>query len=116
MAAPALDVPQPRTEPILVSRPQVGELWRRVLLRAVLVPLVVLAPLVALAPTADHRFNIYYFGGLYRDHPLRIVPDTLNSLPGYQPHTTVSPFSDTRVNGSASLTTRSAERALNLRL
>jgi hypothetical protein len=30
----------------------------------------------------------------------------LNPLPGYQPNTTVSPFSDTRVNGSAALTAR----------
>lgn len=82
MAVPALDAP-PRTEPILVRRPQVGVLWRRALLRAGLAPLIVLAPLIALAPTADHRFNIYWHGGLYRDHPLRIVPDTLSSLPGY---------------------------------
>ncbi|GIE93658.1 hypothetical protein [Paractinoplanes rishiriensis] len=58
-------------------------LWRRALLRAALVPLVVLAPLVALAPTADHRFNVYWHGGLFRDDPLRIVPHTLDSLPGY---------------------------------
>ena len=44
---------------------------------AALVPLVVLAPLVALAPTADHRFNLYWHGGLFRDDPLRIVPHTL---------------------------------------
>jgi hypothetical protein len=30
----------------------------------------------------------------------------LNSLPGYQPGTTVSPFGDTRVNGSTALTAR----------
>lgn len=84
MAAPILDVPlATRTEPILVARPQVGVLWRRTLLRAVLAPLVVLSPIVALAPTADHRFNIYWHGGLYRNDPLRIVPDTVASLPGY---------------------------------
>jgi hypothetical protein len=84
VAAPLLDVPHPvRTEPILVDRPQVGTLWRRVLLRAVLAPLAVLSPIVALAPTADHRFNIYWHGGLYRNDPLRIVPDTIAELPGY---------------------------------
>jgi hypothetical protein len=58
-------------------------LWRRVWLRAVLVPLIVLMPLVALAPTADHRFNLYWHGGLFRDNPLRIVPHTLGSMHGY---------------------------------
>ena len=58
-------------------------LWRRALLRAALVPLVVLAPIVALAPTADHRFNIYWHGGLFRDDPGRIVPQTFASLDGY---------------------------------
>jgi hypothetical protein len=82
VAAPIVDVPF-RTEPILVARPQVGTLWRRAVLRAVLVPLVVLSPIVALAPTADHRFNIYWHGGLFRSNPLRIVPDTIDSLPGY---------------------------------
>jgi hypothetical protein len=84
VAAPTVDVPlPPRTEPILVARPQIGTLWRRTALRAALVPLAVLSPIVALAPTADHRFNIYWHGGLFRDNPLRIVPDTVDSLPGY---------------------------------
>ena len=84
MAVPTIDAaPAPSAEPILVRRPQVGSLWRRAVLRAVLVPLTVLAPLAALAPTADHRFNIYWHGGLFRDDPLRIVPHTLGSLPGY---------------------------------
>jgi hypothetical protein len=84
VAAPTVDVPlPPRTEPILLARPQVGALWRRTVLRAALVPLAVLSPIVALAPTADHRFNIYWHGGLFRDNPLRIVPDTVESLPGY---------------------------------
>jgi hypothetical protein len=84
VAAPIVDVPmQVRTEPILVARPQVGGMWRRAVWRAVLVPLAVLSPIVALAPTADHRFNIYWHGGLFRNDPLRIVPDTVSSLPGY---------------------------------
>ena len=66
-----------------VARPPIGAPWRRALLRAALAPLVVLAPIVALAPTADHKYNVYWHGGLFRDDPLRIVPDTLDSLPGY---------------------------------
>jgi len=63
--------------------PRAGALWRRALLRAALVPVPVLAPLIALAPSRDHRFNIYWHGGLFRDDPLRIVPHTVGSLPGY---------------------------------
>jgi len=68
---------------VVVAGPPIGALWRRALLRAALAPLVVLAPIVALAPTADHKYNVYWHGGLFRDDPLRIVPDTLDSLPGY---------------------------------
>ncbi|WP_203800513.1 hypothetical protein [Paractinoplanes tereljensis] len=67
----------------VVEGPPVGALWRRAMLRAALAPLVVLGPLVAMAPTADHRFNIYWHGGLFRDNPLRIVPHTLDSMPSY---------------------------------
>jgi hypothetical protein len=67
----------------VVAGPPIGALWRRALLRAALAPLVVLAPIVALAPTADHKYNVYWHGGLFRDDPLRILPDTLGSLPGY---------------------------------
>ena len=67
----------------VVEGPPVGALWRRALLRAALAPLPVLAPLVALAPTRDHRFNLYWHGGLFRDHPLRIVTHTVDTLPGY---------------------------------
>jgi hypothetical protein len=77
-------IPKPRTAMrFVVEGPPVGALWRRALLRAALVPLVVMAPLVALAPTADHKYNVYWHGGLFRDDPLRIVPHTLASLPGY---------------------------------
>ncbi|XVV11563.1 hypothetical protein ACQP2X_43130 [Actinoplanes sp. CA-131856] len=85
MSAPTVDAPPaPRVGMrFVVEGPPVGALWRRALLRAVLVPLPVLAPLVALAPSRDHRFNIYWHGGLFRDDPLRIVPHTVDSLPGY---------------------------------
>ncbi|HEU4346969.1 MAG TPA: hypothetical protein VFR35_04180, partial [Actinoplanes sp.] len=65
------------------DRPDTGTLWRRVWWRSILVPLTVLAPLVALAPTADHRFNVYWHGALFRENPQRIVPHTIDSLAGY---------------------------------
>jgi hypothetical protein len=88
MSAPAVDAPPAAPVPrvamrFVVEGPPVGALWRRALLRAVLVPLPVLAPLLALAPSRDHRFNIYWHGALFRDDPLRIVPHTVDSLPGY---------------------------------
>jgi hypothetical protein len=73
---PADVAPEPAGEPT-------GPLWRRTWWRAVGVPLTVLAPIVALAPTADHRFNIYWHGGMFRDNPLRIVTHTIGTMPGY---------------------------------
>ncbi|WP_433297027.1 hypothetical protein ACQP2F_39915 [Actinoplanes sp. CA-030573] len=67
----------------VVEGPPTGALWRRAVARAALVPFVVMAPLVAMAPTADHKYNVYWHGGLFRDNPLRIVPHTVDSLPGY---------------------------------
>ncbi|BFU42860.1 hypothetical protein KRMM14A1004_10970 [Krasilnikovia sp. MM14-A1004] len=61
----------------------VGPLWRRAVLRAALIPLIVLAPLTTLAPSGDHRFNIYWHGGLYRTDPLGIVTGTIDVLPTY---------------------------------
>ena len=72
----------PTTAPATVA-PDFGPLWRRALVRAALVPVPVLAPIIAMAPTADHRFNIYWYGSLFRDDPLRMVPQTFDSLPGY---------------------------------
>ena len=84
MTASLLDVPKQNVAVRFgVEGPPAGVLWRRALLRAALVPLIVLTPLVALAPTADHRFNVYWHGALFRDDPLRIVPHTLDSLQGY---------------------------------
>ena len=50
---------------------------------AVAAPVVVMAPLIALAPTADHRFNVYWHGGLFRDRPWAIVPHTLGTVDTY---------------------------------
>jgi hypothetical protein len=83
-AVEAISVPvAPATVPQPAAVPAAGVLWRRTLARAAVVPLTVLAPLVALAPTADQRFNIYSHGAQFRDNPLRIVPDTVRSLPTY---------------------------------
>ncbi len=68
------------TDPTLVSA---RRLWRRSIVRALVVPIVVLAPIVSLAPTVDHRFNIYLNGGLYRSNPLWIVWDNFASVPHY---------------------------------
>ena len=58
-------------------------LWRRTWWRAVLTPLIVLTPLVSLAPTADHRFNLYWHGGMFRDNPFGIVTHTVSTLDTY---------------------------------
>jgi hypothetical protein len=52
-------------------------LWGHVLRRCALLPLIVLAPLAAVAPRGDHRFNVYWHGGMFRDDPLRIVSHTV---------------------------------------
>lgn len=89
MTAETLNVPAQPTvdrpvgaEPAGEVPPPVGPLWRRAWWRAVLVPLTVLAPIVALAPTADHRFNIYWHGAMFRDDPAAIFSHTADSLPG----------------------------------
>lgn len=77
-APPAID-----RRPDLAFRQVSGALWRRTWWRAALVPLTVLAPIVTLAPTADHRFNVYWHGGMFRDDPLRIVAHTVARLDNY---------------------------------
>ncbi|MEU8241709.1 hypothetical protein AB0C07_25955 [Actinoplanes missouriensis] len=56
-----------------------ARLWGHVLRRCLLLPLIVLAPLVAVAPRGDHRFNIYWHGGLFLNDPLRIVSHTIGT-------------------------------------
>jgi hypothetical protein len=68
----------PGTEPVDARR-----LWQRVATRAVGVPLVVLAPLIALAPTADHRFNVYWHGADFLNHPLHLVTENVRTIPLY---------------------------------
>ncbi|WP_229069423.1 hypothetical protein [Actinoplanes sp. DH11] len=59
------------------AQPPGRRLWGHVLRRCLLVPLVVFVPLLAAAPRGDHRFNIYWHGGMFRDDPLRIISHTV---------------------------------------
>ncbi|WP_433826945.1 hypothetical protein ACQP2E_33260 [Actinoplanes sp. CA-015351] len=54
-------------------------LWGHVLRRCLLLPMIVLLPLIAVAPRGDHRFNIYWHGGLFLDHPQRIITHTIGT-------------------------------------
>ncbi|MDR6325565.1 hypothetical protein [Actinoplanes couchii] len=57
--------------------------WGHVARRCALVPIIVLTPLLAVAPTRDHRFNVYWHGGLFRDDPAAIVSHTIASGDAY---------------------------------
>ncbi|AEV88174.1 hypothetical protein ACWT_7164 [Actinoplanes sp. SE50] len=72
--------PQRRSgQPTVDPRP----LWRGVLLRSALVPLIVLSPLVAAQPSADHRFNVYANGARYLTRPWELVGAAVTSVPQY---------------------------------
>ncbi|MFC3386960.1 hypothetical protein ACFOHP_34150, partial [Couchioplanes caeruleus subsp. azureus] len=87
MSAEILDVPAQAARPAEAVRVApagpAGRPWRRAMLRAALVPLVVLLPLLTLAPTADHRFNVYWHGGDFRAHPLRQLAEPFRTVPMY---------------------------------
>ncbi|MEV4638562.1 hypothetical protein AB0J80_14535 [Actinoplanes sp. NPDC049548] len=87
MSSETLDIPAQvatRAAAVRVERAEpAGRPWRRALLRAALVPLVVLLPLLTLAPTADHRFNLYWHGGGLRAHPLRQLAEPFRTVPLY---------------------------------
>jgi hypothetical protein len=72
---------RPAASPPIATTPR--RPWRALLWRCVLAPLIVLSPLVTLTLSADHRFNIYNGGGLYADHPWRLVTAALTSVPEY---------------------------------
>jgi hypothetical protein len=57
--------------------------WRGIVLRCVLVPLIVLSPLVALQPSADHRFNVYANGARYLARPWELFGEAIRSVPQY---------------------------------
>lgn len=66
-------------QPVDPERPEEPRLWGHVARRCLLVPLVVLTPLLAVAPSRDHRFNVYWHGGMFRDDPGAIVSHTIAS-------------------------------------
>jgi hypothetical protein len=70
-------------QPDADNRPETPRLWGHVARRCLLVPLVVLTPLLAVAPSRDHRFNVYWHGGLFRDDPAAIVSHTIASGDAY---------------------------------
>ncbi|NMO52564.1 hypothetical protein HH310_15350 [Actinoplanes sp. TBRC 11911] len=74
---------QPRALRPAVPVVPAGHPWRRVVTRAVLVPIVVLLPLITLTPGADHRFNVYSNGGRFAADPLRLPWSVVESLPTY---------------------------------
>ncbi|GGN01342.1 hypothetical protein FHR83_000760 [Actinoplanes campanulatus] len=71
---PALAAVAPPAPP-----PPPTRLWGHVARRCVLAPIVVLAPLLAVAPSRDHRFNVYWHGGMFRGDPGAIVSHTIAS-------------------------------------
>ncbi|MDI6097646.1 hypothetical protein QLQ12_03395 [Actinoplanes sp. NEAU-A12] len=74
----------PATElPAARERPEAPRLWGHVARRCLLVPLVVLTPLLAVAPSRDHRFNVYWHGGMFRGDPGAIVSHTIASGDAY---------------------------------
>lgn len=77
MISPAAD------RPVLAETPETPRLWGHVARRCLLVPLVVLTPLLAVAPSRDHRFNVYWHGGMFRDDPAAIVSHTIASGDAY---------------------------------
>lgn len=77
--------PQTTIFPVLSVGKEAGpaRLWGHLARRCVLVPIVVLTPLLAVAPTRDHRFNVYWYGGMFRDDPAAIVSHTIASGDAY---------------------------------
>ncbi|WP_157751983.1 hypothetical protein [Actinoplanes derwentensis] len=68
---------------VVETESETPRLWGHVARRCVLVPLIVLTPLLAVAPTRDHRFNVYWHGGMFRDDPAAIVSHTIASGDAY---------------------------------
>ncbi|MBO3736224.1 hypothetical protein [Actinoplanes flavus] len=81
MTAPTTVIPAPPAAAPPVSPPPL--LWGHVARRCVLAPVVVLAPLLAVAPARDHRFNVYWYGGMFRHDPAAIVSHTIASRDAY---------------------------------
>ncbi|GAA2671602.1 hypothetical protein [Actinoplanes palleronii] len=69
--------------PTLAASPSWRPVWRGIVLRAALVPLIVMSPLVAVAPSADHRFNVYANGARYLSRPWELFGEAIRSVPQY---------------------------------
>ncbi|WP_433791799.1 hypothetical protein [Actinoplanes sp. CA-252034] len=82
MTAQTVTIPAARS-PEAPDRPESPRLWGHVARRCVLVPAIVLTPLLAVAPSRDHRFNVYWHGGMFRDDPAAIVSHTIASGDAY---------------------------------
>jgi hypothetical protein len=82
MTAQTVTIPAARPPEKTETRERTG-LWGHIARRCVLVPLVVLTPLLAVAPSRDHRFNVYWHGGMFRDDPGGIVSHTVASGDAY---------------------------------
>lgn len=82
MTAQTVTIPAARA-PEVPETPERARLWGHVARRCVLVPAIVLTPLLAVAPSRDHRFNVYWHGGLFRDDPSGIVSHTIASGDAY---------------------------------
>ncbi|GID67593.1 hypothetical protein Acy02nite_54740 [Actinoplanes cyaneus] len=87
MTAPtASEVPAPTLTaaavPVQPRRPW-QPVWRAIVLRSALVPVIVLSPLVALPPGADHRFNVYANGARYLARPWELFGEAVHSVPQY---------------------------------
>ncbi|MFI1989367.1 hypothetical protein [Actinoplanes sp. NPDC020271] len=75
--------PTPAPAPPVEPRRPWQPVWRAIVLRSVLIPVVVLSPLVTLPPAADHRFNVYANGAHYLGRPQDLVTDAVATVPQY---------------------------------
>ncbi|WP_221323991.1 hypothetical protein [Actinoplanes sp. L3-i22] len=79
----AIDRPPARPAPVTAPPRPWRPVWRAIVLRCVLVPVIVLAPLIALPPSADHRFNVYANGARYLTRPWELAAEAFRSVPQY---------------------------------
>ncbi|WP_109473682.1 hypothetical protein [Ornithinimicrobium cavernae] len=82
----AATAPEPDPEP--AARWAWLWLWSRV----VLLPVVVLLPLLHLPLVADHRFNIFRYGGDLTRNPWEIIAAPISSVPNYLGHGNFRPL------------------------
>lgn len=66
--------------------------WRRLWWSSALLPVLVLLPLVNQPLRADHRFNVFRFGGDLTQRPWEIVTQPLTTVPSYLNHGNFRPL------------------------